>query len=53
MLANPRAMLAWFAIIGFLTALSFLSLFVGLIVFFPLLGHASWHIYRRAVAPAA
>jgi len=52
-LANPRAMLVWFAIIGFLTALSFLSLFVGLIVFFPLLGHASWHIYRRAVAPAA
>ncbi len=52
-LANPRAMLVWFAIIGFLTALSFLSLFVGLIVFFPLLGHASWHVYRRAVGPAA
>lgn len=52
-LANPRAMIAWFAIIGFLTALSFLSFFVGLIVFFPLLGHASWHVYRRAVAPAA
>lgn len=52
-LANPRAMLFWFAVIGFLTALSFLSLFVGLIVFFPLLGHASWHLYRRAVVPAA
>ncbi|KAB7742286.1 DUF2189 domain-containing protein [Parvibaculum sedimenti] len=51
-LANPRAMLTWFAIIGFLSALSFLSLFVGLVFFFPLLGHASWHIYRRAVAPA-
>lgn len=52
-LANPRAMLVWFAMIGFLVALSFLSLFVGLIFFFPLLGHASWHIYRRTVAPAA
>lgn len=52
-LANPRAMLVWFAIIGFLTAISFLSFFVGLIVFFPLLGHASWHIYRRALTPDA
>lgn len=51
-LANPKAMLAWFAIIGFLTAISFLSLFVGLIFFFPLLGHATWHIYRRTIPPA-
>ena len=51
-LANPRAMLAWFVTIGFFSALSFLSLFVGLIFFFPLLGHATWHVYRRAIAPA-
>ena len=51
-LENPRAMLAWFVIIGFFSALSFLSLFVGLIFFFPLLGHATWHIYRRAITPA-
>jgi uncharacterized membrane protein len=26
--------------------------FLGLLVVLPVLGHATWHIYRRAVQPA-
>jgi uncharacterized membrane protein len=32
-----------------LTAIGFLTLFFGLIVLMPLLGHASWHAYRDLV----
>jgi uncharacterized membrane protein len=27
--------------------------FLGLIVVLPILGHATWHVYRRAIAPPA
>lgn len=50
-LANPRPMLLWCAIIGVFTALSLASVFVGLLVTLPILGHATWHLYRRVVAP--
>jgi uncharacterized membrane protein len=43
---NLPVMLAWGAIVLVLFALSALSGFVGLIVVFPLLGHATWHAYR-------
>ena len=49
---NPRVMAVWCLTIAVLTALSLLSGFVGLLVTLPLLGHATWHLYRRAVAPA-
>lgn len=52
-LKNPKPMLLWCAIIGFLLALSFASLFAALIVVFPLLGHTTWHIYRKVVGSAA
>jgi uncharacterized membrane protein len=46
---NPWPMLAWaFAIAAFL-AFGLLSGLVGLIVVLPLLGHASWHVYRKLV----
>ncbi|MBL8423147.1 MAG: DUF2189 domain-containing protein [Candidatus Accumulibacter phosphatis] len=47
--ANLRLMLIWGAIVVTLTALGFLTLFFGLIVLMPLLGHASWHAYRDLV----
>jgi uncharacterized membrane protein len=47
---NPLAMLIWAAIIAGLTGLGFLTGFIGLIVIFPLLGHATWHAYRALVA---
>jgi uncharacterized membrane protein len=50
---NPYAMLIWAVIIGIQLALSLASLFVGLIITLPVLGHTTWHIYRRAIAPAA
>ena len=50
-LANPKPMLAWCLIIGFLLALSLASLFAGLLVVFPLLGHPTWHLYRKVVKP--
>jgi uncharacterized membrane protein len=52
-LANPLPMLLWCVIIGFLLALSFVSLFAGLLVVFPLLGHTTWHIYRKVTASSA
>jgi len=52
-LANPRPMLLWCAIIGVLLGLSLVSMFAGLLVTLPILGHATWHLYRRVVAPAA
>lgn len=46
---NPRTMLVWGAIVAAVLAAGMLPLFVGLAVALPLLGHASWHLYRRAV----
>lgn len=50
-IANPVTMLAWCAFITALTGLSLLSFFAGLFLMLPVLGHASWHLYRRAVGP--
>lgn len=52
-IANPVTMLVWCAVIGILTGLSLAAAFLGLLVMLPIVGHASWHLYRRAVAPAA
>lgn len=43
---NLAVMLVWAAIVVGLFAVSVLTGFVGLIVIFPLLGHATWHAYR-------
>ena len=51
---NPVPMIGWGLIIAVLTVLALLPLFVGLIVILPVLGHATWHLYKRAVVqPAA
>jgi uncharacterized membrane protein len=49
--ANPLTMLVWCATIGVMTALALLTVFAGLFLTLPILGHASWHLYRRAVEP--
>jgi uncharacterized membrane protein len=49
--ANPVTMLGWCLFITVLTGLSLLSVFAGLFIMLPVLGHASWHLYRRAVGP--
>jgi len=48
-IANPLVMLVWAATIGTLLALSIATAFVGLFVVLPVLGHASWALYRRVV----
>jgi uncharacterized membrane protein len=43
---NPKAMSLWAALIAAAVVLGFATLFVGLVVTFPLIGHATWHAYR-------
>ena len=46
---NPRIMLGWGALIAVSLFLGMLPGFLGLLIVLPLFGHASWHLYRRAV----
>ena len=45
---NPKVMVVWAAIIAALTFLAMLPGLLGLYVVLPILGHASWHLYRLA-----
>jgi uncharacterized membrane protein len=47
--ANPRPMALWAALIAGFMALGIATLFVGLVVAFPLIGHATWHAFRDLV----
>lgn len=47
--ANRRVMLMWGFVVAMLLALSTIPVFLGLILVLPLLGHATWHLYRMAV----
>jgi len=49
-LKNPKTMISWAAFIAVMLAVSLASFFVGIIVVLPLLGHATWHLYRRTVS---
>jgi uncharacterized membrane protein len=49
--ANPVAMAGWGLIVAALLAIGSLPLFVGLAVVLPVLGHATWHLYRKLVEP--
>src|SRR5437879_5136386 len=48
---NPVPMAVWGLIVAGLLAVASLAAFVGLCVALPVLGHASWHLYRRVVEP--
>lgn len=48
---SPGATALWGLIVAGALLLGTLPLFAGLIVVLPVLGHATWHLYRRAVAP--
>jgi len=50
---SPLPMIAWAAVIVMLLIVSSLPYFLGLVVTLPVLGHATWHLYRRIVAPVA
>jgi uncharacterized membrane protein len=48
---NPFAMAAWGLIVAVLLVIGSLPFFVGLAVVLPVLGHATWHLYRKVVEP--
>jgi uncharacterized membrane protein len=47
---NPLVMAVWGLIIAASLVVGSIPLLLGLIVVMPVLGHATWHLYRRAVA---
>jgi uncharacterized membrane protein len=48
---SPLPMIGWAAIIVILLAVSAMPYFLGLVVTLPVLGHTTWHLYRRIIAP--
>jgi uncharacterized membrane protein len=48
--ANPVTMAAWGLIVAALLLIGSLPAFMGLAVVMPVLGHATWHLYRKVVA---
>ena len=50
---NPRVMAIWAAIVVVGLILGSIPLLIGLAIAMPVLGHATWHLYRKLVAPEA
>src|SRR6266852_4551923 len=50
-MANPGPMAVWGFVVAAGLVIGSIPLFLGLIVVMPVLGHATWHLYRRVVAP--
>lgn len=48
---NPIPMAGWGLVVAALLVIGSLPLFVGLAVVLPVLGHATWHLYRKVVEP--
>jgi len=46
---NPRPMAIWGLIVAGALVIGSIPLFLGLIIVMPVLGHATWHLYRRVV----
>jgi uncharacterized membrane protein len=46
-------MLVWGALIFACVLVGFATFFVGFIVLLPLIGHATWHAYRRTIDASA
>jgi len=50
-MANPVPVAAWGLIVAAGLVIGSLPLFAGLAVVMPILGHSTWHLYRKLVAP--
>jgi len=50
---NPLTMGAWGLIVAVLLFIGSLPAFLGLTIVTPVLGHATWHLYRKAVVSEA
>jgi uncharacterized membrane protein len=49
-IANPGGMVLWGLAVAAGLVLGSIPIFLGLIVVMPVLGHATWHLYRKVVA---
>lgn len=50
-ISNPGPMAVWGLTVAGLLVLGSIPAFVGLVVVIPVLGHATWHLYRKLVVP--
>lgn len=49
-LQSPLVMLLWGAAIGLILIVSMIPAFLGLLISLPILGHSTWHLYRRLIS---
>jgi uncharacterized membrane protein len=49
-LRHPAPMLTWAAVVVLALVVAMVPAFLGLLVVLPILGHATWHLYRAALA---
>ena len=47
---NPKPVALWAALVAGAMVFGFVTLFFGLVIIFPLIGHATWHAFRDLVA---
>jgi uncharacterized membrane protein len=52
-LTYPVQMIGWGVFIAAITFISMVPFFLGLLIVLPLLGHASWHLYRQITENAS
>jgi len=52
-LRNKAAMAVWLAILTVSVAIGFATAFIGLVILFPLLGHATFHSYKDVIDASA
>ncbi len=50
-IANPGTMALWGMIVAASLVIGSIPLFFGLAIVLPVLGHSTWHLYRKVVAP--
>ena len=48
---NPITMFIWGVIIAVTLGVASIPFFVGIAIVMPVLGHATWHLYRKTVTP--
>jgi uncharacterized membrane protein len=48
---NPLTMAVWGLIVAALLLIGSVPFFIGLTVVMPILGHATWHLYRKLIVP--
>jgi len=50
-LSNPGPVALWGLIVAALLVVGTIPIFAGLAVVMPILGHSTWHLYRKLIAP--